>query len=104
LEAEYDELGRIMIRKCIACGKDGRICGKPAIFIDYKRGGMVCQEHAIDLLTSTLTNLQGQIWDLEKEVQNLKNLLINIDLNNSSIESCKKPTASANILLSQIKV
>jgi hypothetical protein len=68
-----------MIRKCIACGKDGRVCGKPAIVIDYKLGGMVCQEHAIDLLSSSVVNLQEQIWDLEKAVQNLKTLLRNQD-------------------------
>jgi hypothetical protein len=61
-----------MIPKCIACGKDGRICGKPAIVIDYKLGGMVCQEHAIDILSASLANLQEQIWDLEKAINNLK--------------------------------
>jgi hypothetical protein len=68
-----------MIPKCIACGNDGRICGKPAIVIDYKRGGMVCQEHAIDILSSSMANLQEQIWDLEKAIKNLKILLRNRD-------------------------
>ena len=56
----------MMIGKCISLRKDGRICGRPAIAIDYKRGGMVCQEHAIELLSSCIANLQEQIWGLRK--------------------------------------
>jgi hypothetical protein len=62
----------MMIGKCISLRKDGRVCGRPAIAIDYKRGGMVCQEHAIELLSSSLANLHEQIWELGKALQNLR--------------------------------
>ena len=63
-----------MIGKCISLRKDGRVCGRPAIAIDYKRGVLVCQEHAIDLLSSCIANLQEQIWELEKALQYLRTM------------------------------
>jgi hypothetical protein len=61
-----------MTKRCIARVPDGQICGKLAIVIDYQRGGMVCQEHASELLLSRIRDLQGRIRELEKAVQNLK--------------------------------
>ena len=62
-----------MIGKCVAYLQDGRVCGKSAIVIDYQRGGMVCLEHAIELLSTWAIDLQGRIRELERAVQNLKN-------------------------------
>ena len=50
-----------MTGKCIAHLQDGRICGKAAIVIDYQRGGMICKEHAIELISSWVRDLQGRI-------------------------------------------
>ena len=30
---------------CIAYARDGRLCGKPALYLDRKRGGYVCWAH-----------------------------------------------------------
>jgi hypothetical protein len=62
-----------MTEKCIAYLQDGRICGKSAIVIDYQRGGMVCNEHAIELLSTWIRDLQRRIRELERAIQNLKN-------------------------------
>ena len=31
---------------CIAYLEDGRLCRRPAKFLDHQRGGMVCEMHA----------------------------------------------------------
>ena len=36
---------RSRLHTCGACLDDGRVCGLPAPYVDFKLGGFVCYEH-----------------------------------------------------------